>query len=115
MSLACSGCEKRQDEGLPQGARSAEARLRGRALYREHCAICHGADADGHGARRTGLVGTPVSFRSKQWRSQARPAGVFATIRHGVPQRSMPAWPSFRDDEVWSLVGYVLSVSEEGP
>lgn len=115
MWLALSACD-RKPEGAPQGVlESAETRARGRTLFRQHCTLCHGVDADGRGPRRMGLSGTPVSFRSKSWRDQATPARTFSSIRSGVPTSSMPGWPSLPDDDTWALVAYVLSVSEEGP
>lgn len=113
--VALSACDRKTD-GAPAGVlASSEARERGRMLYREHCALCHGIEADGIGSRRAGLTGTPVSFRSTTWRSEATPARVFSSIRSGVPPSSMPAWPSLSNDQTWSLVAYVLSVSEAGP
>ena len=115
VSFALSACD-RKTEGAPADVlASSEARERGRILYRKHCALCHGIEADGIGSRRTGLSGTPVSFRSKTWRSEAAPARVFSSIRRGVPPSSMPAWPSLSNEETWALVAYVLSVSEDGP
>ena len=61
MSLAFSAC-RGGDGRLPEPyrsiavpeerLRSAEARERGRALFLEHCALCHGERADGRGVRQ---------------------------------------------------------------
>jgi high-affinity iron transporter len=115
VSFALSACDRKTEDAPAGVLASSEARERGRMLYRQYCALCHGIEADGIGARRTGLAGTPVSFRSTTWRSEATPARVFSSIRRGVPPSSMPAWPSLSDDQTWALVAYVLSVSEEGP
>jgi high-affinity iron transporter len=115
VSLALSACSKKTEDAPSGVLGSAEARERGRVLYREHCTLCHGTNADGVGARRAGLTGKPVSFRSRAWRNEATPGRVFSSIRRGVPATSMPGWPSLSDDETWALSAYVLSVSEEGP
>ena len=115
---ACSG-----EEGVPPAYRSlavpaahlesAAARRRGRRLYMERCAICHGERADGRGLRHS-LSSDPRDFTSRVWRQRTSPRHAFAVIREGVPGTAMPAWPSLDDGEIWDLVAYVLSVAEEG-
>ena len=95
--------------------RSPEARARGKALFREHCALCHGENADGRGQRREGLSGRPADFTSAEWRASATADGVFEIIREGKAGTSMPAWRSLDDREVGDLTAYVLSVRTEGP
>jgi mono/diheme cytochrome c family protein len=112
--IAFSGC-KHESRVSETTLRSAEARARGRQLFLEHCALCHGDKADGNGRRREGLTGRPVDFTSARWRASATPDGVFAVIREGKHGTSMPAWPSLGDPEVTELTAYVLSVQAEGP
>ena len=83
MSLAYSGC-KGPDGDLPGPYRSLkvpertlaspEARERGRALYLQHCALCHGDRADGRGVRRQGLNSPPRDFTDPAWRRRTSPA-----------------------------------------
>jgi mono/diheme cytochrome c family protein len=80
----------------------------------EHCALCHGENADGRGQRREGLTGRPVDFTSAAWRASATPEGVFTVIRDGKPGTSMPAWRSLDDRSIEDLTAYVLSVREGG-
>lgn len=94
---------------------SAEAQERGRELYLEHCALCHGENADGHGPRRGSLSSLPRDYTDSAWRRRTSPRQVFVAIREGVQGTAMPAWPTLGDDQIWDLVAYVLSVAEEGP
>lgn len=120
-SIAFSACE-RAERGVPAGYRSLpvpvarlrdpEAQHRGAALFRESCALCHGAAADGAGVRRTGLARRPTNFRDPAWQRRATPRRVFAVIREGVPAAGMPAWVAFDSDQTWDLVAYVLSLGE---
>ena len=91
---------------------SEEARQRGHELFLRKCALCHGVKADGKGVRRQGLSGPPANFQRKEWRRQTSPRRVYAVLREGVQGTSMPAWPTFSDEETWDVVAYVLSVSE---
>ena len=120
MSLALLACDGR--EQVERGAEvpraqlaSPEARVRGRAIFLDKCALCHGVDADGRGVRTQGLSGRPVNFRSAQWRARASAAGVYSVLQQGVRGTSMPAWPTLSEDQKWDVVAYVLSVAEDGP
>jgi cytochrome c oxidase cbb3-type subunit 2/cytochrome c oxidase cbb3-type subunit I/II len=93
---------------------SPEARAHGRALFVAHCALCHGANADGHGQRREGLTGRPVDFTSAAWRASATSESVFTVIRDGKPGTSMPAWRSLDEGSLADLTAYVLSVRDAG-
>jgi len=121
MSLAYSAC-KGHDGDLPPRYRelavpaprlaSAEARLRGRSLFLEHCALCHGDRADGRGVRREGLTSQPRDFTDPSWRSRTSPRRIFFTIREGSRGTPMPAWGILTDEEIWDLTAYLISVGE---
>lgn len=114
MWLICSSCNRpRPDRALRRALRSPEARRAGRALFVEHCALCHGMDADGQGMRREG-VGKPQDFTSDAWRQSVTPEQVLSVITHGKRGTSMPAWASLSTQDRRDLVVYVLSVSQEG-
>ena len=117
-----SACKRRDstlpaayaDVGVPQQQlRSLEALERGRALFGEHCALCHGASGDGHGTRREGLSSRPRDLTDSAWRSQATERGVYFVIREGVRGTAMPSWKSLEEAEAWDLVAFVLSVGQE--
>lgn len=92
---------------------SARARERGRALFLEHCALCHGEGADGRGVRRS-LSSRPADFTDPSWRRRTSPRRIFWVIREGVRGTAMPAWKVLDESETWDLVAYLLSVAE-GP
>ena len=94
---------------------SEEVRARGRALFVQRCALCHGERADGNGVRRRGLSGAPANFRSADWRANTNARQVFMIVSEGKRGTSMPAWPTLSDEQKWEVVAYVLSVAEDGP
>src|SRR5687768_12696179 len=102
MWLLLSACERAP---APPAA-SPLARERGRILFRQHCALCHGVNADGRGARAFGLDRRPADFTSPAWRGD--PDRVRAVIRDGLRGTPMPAWPSLSTDEIEDLTGYLL-------
>jgi high-affinity iron transporter len=92
---------------------SVAARARGRRLFVEHCAICHGERADGQGPRRN-LSRQAANLADQAWRARMTPRRAFYVIREGVRGTPMPAWKVLNEDEAWDLVAYVLSVAEHG-
>jgi high-affinity iron transporter len=121
ISLTFTAC-RGADSDLPSEYRSvtvpearlssAEARVRGRALFEKNCVLCHGLRGDGHGRRSTGLSPRPPDFTSPQWRARTTPRRVFFVIREGVRGTAMPSWKWLGEDDAWDLVSYVLSLAE---
>jgi high-affinity iron transporter len=93
---------------------SEAARERGRQLFLEHCALCHGVRADGKGVRRQGFSTPPADFTDPRWRGRVSPRRVYHAVREGVQGTAMPSWKALSDDEIWDLVAYVLSVGRAG-
>lgn len=93
---------------------SAEAQARGRALFQDHCALCHGERADGMGLRRN-LSVPAADFTDPTWRARLTPRRAYFVIREGIRGTPMPAWKALDEDEVWDLVAYVLSVAVQIP
>ncbi|HID48895.1 MAG TPA: c-type cytochrome [Chromatiales bacterium] len=70
----------------------------GEALYRQHCAACHGYDG-------MGGVGIPLALPDFQYSVTNR--YLKTTIREGRPGRIMPAFPSLGNKEIDALVKYI--------
>jgi mono/diheme cytochrome c family protein len=83
---------------------------RGRALFVDHCALCHGVRGDGNGPRREGILPPPADLTSAGWRRGADPRRVHDIIRDGKPGTSMPSWHALDEADIWALVAYVLSL-----
>ena len=122
MSLASSACSG-PDGKLPDSYRrlavpterleSPAARERGRTLFLEHCALCHGDRADGRGVRQQALSSPPRDFTDEAWRARTSARRVFYVIREGSPGTAMPAWKALDDGQTWDLAAYLLAVSRK--
>lgn len=120
MSLASSACSG-PDGNLPEPYRrlsvpaerleSPQARARGRTLFLDHCALCHGDRADGHGVRQQALSTPPRDFTDRAWRERTTPRRVFYVIREGSAGTAMPAWKTLDEAQTWDLTAYLLAVS----
>lgn len=108
--IACSACS--EDDAMIAPRESPETVARGRALFAQHCAICHGERADGRGVRREGLSSRPADLTRPEWKRDQELSDVVATIRDGKPRTSMPAWRGLGEPAVADLAVYVWSLSE---
>ena len=82
----------------------------GGKLYAENCTVCHGADGQGR-------VGATLA---KDWPSIRPDLRVRTVIENGVQGSPMPAWSlakggPFTDEEIDSLVCYILSWQSGSP
>jgi mono/diheme cytochrome c family protein len=114
----CSGADadmprhyRRIDVPVAQ-LRSDEARSRGRALFLEHCTLCHGERADGHGLRREAFNRPPADFTDPAWQRRTSDRRAYFAIREGVAGTAMPSWRSLEEGETWDLVAYVKTVAD---
>jgi mono/diheme cytochrome c family protein len=90
---------------------SAATQTRGRALFLEHCALCHGVRGDGRGQRSEGLTRPPRDFTSPEWRRSTSTRHVFFAIREGLSGTPMPQWKSLSEQDAWDMTAYVLSIA----
>jgi mono/diheme cytochrome c family protein len=92
---------------------SPASRNRGAALFRAHCALCHGERGDGRGVRREGLTAPPRDFTSPGWRRSTSPRRVFFAIREGLAGTPMASWKALSEQDAWDMTAYVLSLGRE--
>ena len=82
-------------------AGKAEAIEAGQKRFREGCAACHGANAEG---------GRGPNLNESSDLRRMTDEQLFATIRHGIPGTEMPASP-MPDNSVWEVAAFVRSLN----
>lgn len=117
---------------LPQRAtagQTAEDVERGREIYRQHCAACHGTDAKGNGPTAAALKKAPPDLTAIQKKGEPFPFdevmsvidGEKSTVAHGT--REMPVWGTiFRrvkgemlaQLDIYMLTKYIESIQKHG-
>lgn len=92
---------------------------RGAALFEQHCALCHGPQAQGHPDWQTPSNGSfaaapPLDGTGNDWkRSRAELAGA---IQNGIKRKSdnemvMPAWKGrLKDQDVEDVINWLQSL-----
>lgn len=79
---------------------------RGFAIYRDHCAQCHGAPGVAPQPFALGMTPTPanLAYTARHW----KPAELFWVTREGIKMTGMPAWKyRLTDDDIWATVAFL--------
>jgi cytochrome c oxidase cbb3-type subunit II len=113
LALACCSRPSDLPADLDLRVASAAARTNGAALYRQNCALCHGLQGDGQGARLSSFARAPRDFTNAAWRRATSADRVFRVIRDGVPGTAMPAWRYLGESQLADLTAYILSFAPE--
>jgi mono/diheme cytochrome c family protein len=82
-------------------AYSPQAVLAGRKLFLDHCATCHGDNAEGKG-KRPNLHNAEVH--------DARDGELEWFLTNGNPAKGMPPWSKLPDQQRWQIVRYLKSL-----
>lgn len=90
--------------------RTANSIARGRQLFQQNCAVCHGAEGRGDGVAAASLPERPDDL-SKIARPPIFPDGIVAyRIRNGV--KMMPAFKTtLSENDTWDLINFIRSLS----
>lgn len=81
---------------------------RGRTLFAQNCAGCHGANGDGNGLAASGLSPKPTNLRQHRFSTQ----GLAHILWNGVAGSAMPAWRDLPISDLASLTTYVQSLDD---
>ena len=73
----------------------------GRKLFRNECAQCHGAEADG-GPKAPSLRSPRVQ--------EASDDALFKFVTNGRLKHGMPSWSRMPDERRWQIVAYLKSL-----
>jgi high-affinity iron transporter len=85
---------------------------RGRALFEDHCAVCHGAAADGRGAAAAALDPRPANFADAAFMRAETPFDFFHVVTLGRANADMPAWGDVLSlEDRWDLVSFLWTVA----
>ena len=76
----------------------------GAALYREHCAQCHGDHAEGDGKKKP-------SLKTERVRT-ATDGDLEWFLRQGDLQHGMPSWSKLPKEQRWLIVSYLRSLQQ---
>jgi len=85
---------------------------RGRLLYAQACAACHGTDGHGETAVARLLETPPRDLQDARLDETLSPARVYHAVAFGIPGTAMPAFEGFEESERWDLAFHVLALRQ---
>lgn len=84
---------------------------RGRIIFSQNCAPCHGDTGLGDGPVAADLPAPPPSLADPAHVQSQTPAGWFTVTKYGRIEQMMPPWESrLSDQEIWQAVFYAWSL-----
>jgi glucose/arabinose dehydrogenase len=80
---------------------------KGREIYEEYCATCHGEDMNG---------GMAASLIDGDWQFGSKSSHHFRNIKYGISERGMPAFAdALSDDDIRDVLAYVQDKEKKLP
>jgi mono/diheme cytochrome c family protein len=74
----------------------------GRRIFIDHCAHCHGSDANGTKKR--------PSLKSTRVQQEATDGDLHWLLVNGNRSQGMPSWVKLGDPQIWQVICYVKSL-----
>ena len=82
----------------------ADAVAAGRIVFSDHCAQCHGENAEGTKKR--------PSLRSVRVQQEASEGDLHWLLVNGNMGRGMPSWSKLGDPQIWQVISYVKTLGK---
>lgn len=95
---------------LAEAPTSPPSAERGKALFAEHCATCHGATGHGDTQRAASLTPRPPDFHDPTIGEELTPFRVASTVRFGVTGTAMIPFTFLSEADQWDLAFYVTGL-----
>ncbi|HTQ58664.1 MAG TPA: c-type cytochrome [Candidatus Solibacter sp.] len=113
MALASAAADGSWLKHVPEADRArknpyagqADAIAAGALVFEDHCAKCHGADAEGRGKK--------PSLRSSRVQG-ATDGEIFWLLKNGNLAKGMPTWSKLPEQTRWQVIAYLKSLGKSG-
>lgn len=96
---------------VPLAPASVPNQSRGRALYAENCASCHGAKGEGPSAAFAKLDPPPIAFADRERARDRSIFGLYQVISQGLEGTAMQSFAALPDEDRWALAFHAGSLA----
>ncbi|MBX5482364.1 MAG: cytochrome c/FTR1 family iron permease [Myxococcaceae bacterium] len=101
--------------GLARSPHQVPELARGRELFAQACAACHGTTGDGQAPAAATMDPKPANFLDPRVMASLTPYKAFNTISFGVTGTAMPSFSTaLTEKDRWALAFYVVSLRHRG-
>ena len=84
---------------------------RGKQIYAQNCATCHGAAGGGDGPAATSMKPEPTALSGAEWADKVAPFQIFNTVTLGLPGTAMTSFQlPLSEEDRWNVAFYVLTL-----
>ena len=107
--ISLSGAAFGKDPAPPK--KTPDLLNKGKKIFEQTCAPCHGSKGDGKGPAGAVLKPPPTDFQKplKEWPyTKGDLQNIFEVISKGIPNSSMVAWTQYSEQERWALTYTVM-------
>jgi high-affinity iron transporter len=104
-----------QAHPIPLAPASPPAYARGKVLYAQLCASCHGAEGKGDGPAGAGLDPPPIDFTDRERADERSVFALYQVIEQGLEGTSMASYRSLPSDDLWAMATYVGAMAYPEP
>ena len=93
---------------------SPESIEKGKSIFLNKCAPCHGPKADGTPQIMVEGALTPANLTHAKYIYGTSDGEVFTNIKNGIlPDLNMPTWDgSIADNDIWNIVNFLKTVRQ---
>lgn len=102
-----------KENNLPTAPKAWPSLEKGAVLYKKVCSSCHGTLGKGDGYLSVTLNPSPTNFHEEEKANNLSPFQAYNTIKLGVANTAMRAFNELKEDEIWDLAFYVISLSHQ--
>ncbi len=117
LTLSIASCTKNEEEETKEELAVSKPKgevdlTKGKAIYHEKCANCHGPKGHGDGPQAAFLDPKPTNFTDAKYMSTLTDEHIFKTISEGGiavgKSNLMPRWKFvLSEDDIWSAIAYI--------
>ncbi|PJZ69750.1 cytochrome C [Leptospira perolatii] len=119
LVLNCGDKNESSSESAAPAPSAVSAELspeltKGKEIFMQNCASCHGEKGAGDGAAAASLNPKPRNYKApaSQWKNGPTEAGVLKTLNNGIAGTPMVAYKFLGDENLKHLAKYVVYLNQ---